>query len=100
MIKISRQSRYFDKYRNYNIFIDNTYYGEISDGETKDIETNIGQHTIYLTIDWCRSNKLTFVETDNKAIELKCGNSMNGFKILFPLIYVTFLKNRYLFIKP
>lgn len=99
MIRLSRQSRYFDRMRSYKIFIDNTYYDDIGDGEVKEIYPNIGQHTIYLTIDWCRSNKLAFAEIDNKETELQCGNSMSGFKRLFPFIYITFLKNKYLFIK-
>lgn len=99
MIRITRQSRYFDKARNYKIFIDNNCYGTIADGETKEIFTGAGQHSIYLTIDWCRSNKLPFVESVNQVIELQCGNSMSGFKVLLPYIYISFLKNRYLFIK-
>jgi hypothetical protein len=99
MVRLSRQSRYIDKSRSYKIFIDDIYYGDIDDGELKEINTGAGQHTIYLAIDWCRSNKLTFNKDDNEVIELQCGNSMNGLKILFVYIFISFLKSRYLFIK-
>lgn len=99
MFSLSRQSRYFDKLRNYKIFIDNIYYGDICDGEIRDIDAGGGQHSIYLTIDWWRSNKLTFSDNHKEVIELQCGNSMNGFKKLFPFLYISFLKNKYLFIK-
>jgi len=36
MIRLSRKSRYFDKLRNYKIFIDNNnYYYDIGNGEVK-----------------------------------------------------------------
>lgn len=99
MVRLSRQSRYIDKSRSYKIFIDNSYYGDIVDGEVKEINIGAGQHIIYLAIDWCRSNKLTFNKSDNELIELQCGNSMSGLKILFAYIFISFLKNKYLFVK-
>ncbi len=50
-------------------------------------------------IDWCRSPKLNFSNSDNETIFFDCGNYMNGWKqLLFPL-YITFLKNKYLFLE-
>ncbi|MBU3218274.1 hypothetical protein LL033_26145 (plasmid) [Clostridium estertheticum] len=98
MIQLSRQSTYHDKYRYYDIFIDGILYGNIEDGETKDINIEDGDHSIYLKIDWCRSNELIFVESKNKLIEFKCGNSVQGLKKLLNLLYISILKNKYLFI--
>ncbi len=98
MIKVSRQSSHYDKFRNYQIFIDNIHSCDISNGETKEIDISNGQHIIYLKIDWCRSNKLTFFK-DNNIIEFECGNSIRGLKRLVLLVYIFFLKNKYLFIK-
>ena len=37
--------------RSYKIMIDDTYYGKIKCGETKQINLEKGNHTIYLKID-------------------------------------------------
>lgn len=97
MIRLSRESSYTDRFRNYKIFIDNIYYGNINNGEIKEVNIGIGQHTIYLTIDWCSSNKLTFIENNDELIEFQCGNSIKGFKELF--LYTYFRNNKYLFVK-
>lgn len=99
MINVSRQSTYYDKYRDYEIIIDGIRYGNIGDGETKEIDIVDGSHSIYLKIDWCRSNELIFIESKNKLIEFQCGNSVQGLKKLLTLLYISILKNKYLFIK-
>lgn len=99
MIRITRQSRYMDRLRDYEIFIDNMYYGTIRDGENKEIDIDNGQHLIYIKIDWCRSNEINFVESANNIIEFQCGNSMKGLKRLLVLLYISVFKNKYLFLK-
>ncbi|MBU3214010.1 hypothetical protein LL033_20480 [Clostridium estertheticum] len=99
MIQLSRQSTYYDKYRYYEIIIDGILYGNIGDGETKDIDIVDGNHSIYLKIDWCRSNELVFVESNDKLIGFNCGNSVQGLKKLLGVLYISILKNKYLFIK-
>jgi hypothetical protein len=100
MIRISRDSSYYDKLRKYQIFIDNIYRYDIIDGETKEIDITSGQHTIYIKIDWCKSNELNFsYDNDNNIMEIECGNSIKGWKRLILLIYICFFKNKYLFIK-
>lgn len=98
MLRISRDNLCRDSLRNYKIIIDGNCCDEIKSGEIKYININSGNHTIYLKIDWCRSNKIDFIISENETIEFKCGNSMKGWRILFSIIYVTFLKNKYLWI--
>lgn len=94
MIKIKSQ----DKIRNYKIIIDGRNYGIIGSGKTKEIDIAPGNHEIFLKIDWCRSNKIDFNISRNQTIEFECGNSITGWKLIFVCIYITFLKNRYLWI--
>ncbi|WP_238883875.1 hypothetical protein [Clostridium sp. YIM B02551] len=98
MIRISRQSRYFDSLRNYKIYIDDIYCGDIKDNEVKELKIENGEHSIFLKIDWCTSNKVTFIAKNNELKEFNCGNSMKGLKCLLVFVYITFLKNNYLFI--
>ena len=100
MIRISRQTRYPDSLRSYKIYIDDIYCGDIKDGEIKELDIENGEHSIYLKIDWCRSKKLNFIVNSNELLEFYCGNSMHGLKWLLVFVYITFLKNCYLFIKP
>lgn len=69
--------------------------------KTLKLQTEItpGNHTIYLKIDWCRSNKLEFNIHGNKTIEFECGPSIKSLNILCGLIYITFMRNKYLWIK-
>ncbi len=99
MIQLSRESIYYDKYRCYEIIIDGMLYGNIGDGETKEIDVVEGSHSIYLKIDWCRSNELIFIESKDKFIEFECGNSVKGLKKILTLLYISFFKNKYLYIK-
>lgn len=99
IVTISRKKLYKDILRNYKIIIDGKCCDEIKDGEIKNINIGPGNHTIYLKIDWCKSNKIDFNVSENETIAFECGNSMNGWRILFSLFYVTFLKNKYLWIR-
>ena len=99
MITISRKRGYADKIRKYKVIVDNNYLGTINAGETKDFEVPPGKHTIYLKIDWCRSNKLDFNLSENEVIEFDCGSSLTGWRLFINIIYITFLKNKYLWIK-
>ncbi|QVK19514.1 hypothetical protein KHQ81_00775 [Mycoplasmatota bacterium] len=98
-IKIVRKIEYVDKLRKYKVILDDSYIGDINSGEIKNFEVIPGRHTIYLKIDWCRSNKIDFYVSENEVIKFDCGSSIRGWRILINLIYITFLKNKYLWIK-
>ena len=58
MIKINRETDYADMMRSYKIVLDNEFLGKINRGETRSFQIKEGRHTLYLKIDWCRSNIL------------------------------------------
>lgn len=99
MIRLYRIHQYRDKLRSYKIIIDDEYISDIQSGETLDLEIPEGKHTIYLKIDWCRSNKINFYKSNNENIEFDCGNSMDGWRIFISLLYVSFFKDKYLRLK-
>lgn len=100
MIKISRGTNFNDKKRNYKVILDGSEIGFIEDNEIKSFEVEEGDHRIYLKIDWCKSNKLKIHVSKNECIEFECGNSLIGWKSHITILYVTILKNKYLWIKP
>ncbi|MPM33947.1 hypothetical protein SDC9_80528 [bioreactor metagenome] len=99
MIKINRLSGYGDLARKYKVMLDDKQIGEIKDGESKCFQVEEGEHTLYLKIDWCKSNKVNFNASKDEEVEFECGGSMRGWKLFLGLIYITFLKNKYLWIK-
>ena len=99
MIKINRATGFVDKNKCYKIMLDEHQIGVIHDGQTKTFDLPKGEHIIYLKIDWCRSNKLKFVIEDGQTVEFDCGNALKGWRILLDMLYVTILKNHYLWVK-
>ena len=99
MIRINRKNSYADKLRNYKVIIDGKCYGKIKNGEIKDIDITPGEHTMYLSIDWCISNKINFSVSENETVEFECGNSMKGWRSFFALFYVIFLSKNYLWVR-
>ena len=99
MIKINRLKGYADKVRKYKVIVDDKQIGTIKESETKCFDLSEGEHTIYLKIDWCRSNKIKFSINKDEIIEFDCDNSIRGWRIFLNLLYITFLKNKYLWIK-
>lgn len=103
MIRLARGNDYVDKFRAYNIFIDDVYRGDIKRNEVKEFEVATGEHIIYAKIDWGRSNKLCVcVNVSNSILELEIGSSITGKKLFIPFIlilYATLLRNKYLYIR-
>lgn len=52
---------------------------------------------VFAKIDWCRSNIIN-IEADESDKELEVGNSFVGIKFIFGFLYITFLKNNYLWL--
>ncbi|WP_277674445.1 hypothetical protein [Piscibacillus halophilus] len=98
MIKIIRETSWTDRFREYKVILNETEIGFISAGETFEYPLNQGRHTLYLKVDWCRSEKIDFEVRDNEILEFQCG-ALNGFKSLIYFWYITFRRNRYLWIK-
>lgn len=99
MLTVKRVKEFRDRIRKYKVMVDEKEVGQLGVGESIDVDITPGSHEVYVEIDWCRSKKLTIDYTEGETVILECGNSMGGFKILFSLVYVTALKDKYLWIK-
>lgn len=95
MIIIERKSGYADSLRNYKVILDDELIGEIADGETKAFDIKPGTHTLQLSIDWAKSNELSFKFTGSN-IKFKCSNALRGPRVFLAIIYATFLSHKYL----
>lgn len=100
MIQIKRKTRWDDRLRKYKIILDEEKIGTIRLKETFEYRLTPGKHTLYLKIDWCRSNKVEFEIQENETLTFKCGARAGGTKIPFDTLwYITFGRNKYLWIK-
>lgn len=54
-INIVRRKEYNDRGRSYTIMLDGKYAGTIASGQSVNINTSPGLHTVSLKIDWCSS---------------------------------------------
>lgn len=98
MIRIKRDSGFADRSRAYKVILDNETVGKINNGQQIELDAAPGKHQLYLKIDWCRSNFVEF-EINDETIEFECGSSLRGFKIFLGFLYITFLKNQYIWLK-
>ena len=99
LLKINRVSAYADKIRAYHLILDGKKIKKIGNGETVDLVVQPGNHELFLKIDWCRSNKIAFSISEGQTKTFNCGPSLTGINLLFGFVYITFLKNNYLWLK-
>ncbi|WP_430510532.1 hypothetical protein [Gottfriedia solisilvae] len=97
-IIISRTSQYVNKLRSYKVYINNKVVGKIKDGEELTLEVTPGKHSIYLEIDWCKSNNIMFDSMQNEITQFNCGSNIKGSKILFTCFYL-FSKNKWVYLQ-
>jgi len=98
-LTISRPSYYPDRLRTYKIMLDGKEIGGIKAGETFSSNIPVGNHSVFLKIDWCRSNSIDFTANVDSQIQLLCGSSLEGWRIIIAVIYITFLWDKYLWIR-
>jgi hypothetical protein len=98
MIRIKRDAGYADRIRAYKIVLDDNVIGEIKNGEQVELNAPPGKHQLFLKIDWCSSNTINF-ESDTNTTEFECGSNLRGWKILLGVLYTTFLRNQYIWLR-
>ena len=99
MLILKREHRYADNLRNYKVYIDSDYKGNISDDSMFEYQLTQGEHTIYLKIDWFKSRKLTFTYEGNDIIYLICHSGMEGYKVFLWPLYITIWSRNYISLK-
>ncbi len=99
MLRITRGTSYADRLRAYKIRIDGKTVGTIRAKETKDISIVPGEHDVVITIDWARSNIVKISAMEGKVVEMECGSNLVGWRLMLILVYVTFLRHKYLWLR-
>lgn len=95
VITISRDEGYADSLRAYDIVLDGRVAGHIWQGQTVELDISPGNHTLFLKIDWGRSNIVRF-DMDGRRIDFKCSSSLRGMRVYLAIFYITLFRNSYL----
>lgn len=86
-----------DRGRSYGIFIDGAEVAKVASGEEVRIPVLPGKHVVVLKIDWCKSKSVQVELQPDEVRALECGPNATP---LLALLFITFLRNRYLWLRP
>ena len=96
-IRINRPNEWANINRNYKIYIDGRFAGEIANDTTKEFPTTEGQHTIIAKIDWCSSQEISInvsaYETKCLTVSCSCYEDANSSNLFY---YLTIWRKKYL----
>lgn len=97
-ITVQRTTSYADRLRAYKIKIDDVVVGKVKARDSVTMPIIPGRHSIVLRIDWCGSETIDFEVQPGQHVIFECGSSLQGWRILLVLLYITFLTNQYLWL--
>jgi hypothetical protein len=95
-IEIKRKKRFADRLRSYEIELDGNIIGNLKAGETFIRELPAGRYNLRLKIDWAGSNTLELAILNDEVLYFEASNNV---PIFLELIYITFLRHKYLLLK-
>ena len=95
-IEIKRGKGYKDALRAYQIELNDKLIGTVKAGDTFGFDLEPGTYRLRMKIDWCSSSYLNFEIKDQRTLHFECGNNV---PIFGDLIYILFLRNKYLWLK-
>lgn len=98
-INVKREKQYADSLRKYKVVLDGKEIDTISRGKEKEFQITPGKHKIQLKVDWCQSNEIEFKIKKNEILNFVCGSNLKGLKLFLSLLYITFWRNKYLYIE-
>ena len=75
---IRRKSHFTYAVRNFSIYIDGSKQDSLANGSQKTLILEPGQHTIYLTVDYYKSNPLEITLRPGESVALMCGLQTGG----------------------
>lgn len=96
-VTIHRNEAFFNMYRDYKIFVNDTLIGQISNHKTYEFEIE-EESKLCIKIDWCSSNIINLQPQGNDiVISSQC--TLNSWKMLAYPLYLTVLKDKYLLLE-
>jgi hypothetical protein len=96
LVRLSRNSGYPDRIRQYRVFVDERQVETIGNGETKSFPVAPGLHKLRLKIDWCSSNSMDFEINSGQTINFRCYSSLRGWRLAFAIFVIVFNPRGYI----
>ncbi|MBA2663355.1 MAG: hypothetical protein H0U74_13790 [Bradymonadaceae bacterium] len=96
---VEREFNIVDMARKYRVMVDDTEVHRLSNGDHFQFELPPGHHKIVIKIDWCSSQTIAFDAHPNTLVRFSCGNYIRGWRVLFALLYITVLRDFYLWLR-
>ena len=87
-IIINRPHRFFDRNRDFQLFLDGNIIGAIANGQTMKLETAQGQHSIFAKVGWCKSQEHFFILNETIKKELTVDIFKYG-NLIFPILFTS-----------
>ncbi len=99
-ITVTRTTKYPGRLRSYKVKVDGAILGRVPAGGSVTIPVAPGRHSIALRVDWCGSESIDFEARPGEHLYFECGsNLVDGWGLLFPLLYAVLLPHRYLWLR-
>jgi hypothetical protein len=83
VIRVRRTSQLACKWRKIKVWIDGAHVGSLRDGETADFPVTLGAHTVWASVDWCKTQQTRVVAVSHGTVELQVGSPLQGWRMLF-----------------
>ena len=90
------KSAWQDRLRSYRIMVDGKEVGQVSNGAELTAQIEPGTHLLQLQIDFCCSNSLEINVSPGETKTLECGPNAKPWTAL---LYITALRNKYLWLR-
>ncbi|MDA0739704.1 MAG: hypothetical protein O2999_13265 [Nitrospirae bacterium] len=67
-LSVFREKGRFAIYRKFSVFVDGTKIGKLGSGDKKSFTLNPGEHSVFIKIDWMKSNRVTFQVNESEEV--------------------------------
>ncbi|MEX0663729.1 MAG: hypothetical protein WD598_03030 [Acidimicrobiia bacterium] len=92
-IQLERASKFMDRIRKYQVFVDAEEVGTIKNGESVSFPIAPGRHEVVLLIDWASCPPVTIDAKPGGTVRMACRPKANPLNALY---YVLFAREKYL----
>jgi hypothetical protein len=96
-VELNRASKFTDRIRSYQVFVDGEEVGKIKNGEHATFSVAPGRHEVKLKIDWTESPPVTIDASPGGSVRLTCSPRANPFTAMY---YILFARTKYLRLDP
>jgi hypothetical protein len=95
-IRIRRGSEWMALARAYTVVLDGKEAGRLRRDQEIVLSVGAGAHELYLKIDWCRSNVVSFSLTEGQSMTFECGSNASAWSVLY---YIVLRPSHYLWLR-